>query len=127
MSVEERSKIELDERLDELCGRRILNRQVRMQEVDALIHRYVEMTGSKPSPAKLQKLTDYILWEELSDPHPDKVTREAYPILSEGQLQLRYRKEASLIWAEAIGADRRSHRRPVRQHRTRTYKEAGDV
>lgn len=44
------------------------------------------------SSAQLEQLADYLLAEELTDPHPDKVTRTEYPILTASQLKRRYRK-----------------------------------
>lgn len=83
-------------------------------------------TGSKserPSPipldtALLDRLADAILDEELTDPHPDKVTNTEYPFMSEWQLDLRRDKETGLKAAEETGTDGRDYRKPTRRRRT---------
>jgi len=42
-----------------------------------------------PDDSHLSRLTDFILYEELTDSHPDKVSREEYPFMSEYQLARR--------------------------------------
>lgn len=66
----------------------------------------------------LERLTDAVLNEELSDTHPDKVTREEYPFFSAHQLKLRHDRETSLKAAEETGTDGRDYRVPKRRRRS---------
>jgi len=60
-----------------------------MVEIDKMCEQYYAEHGEMPANAFLDSLADQILYEELADTHPDKVTREEFPILSESQLLLR--------------------------------------
>lgn len=53
----------------------------------------MEQTGEIPDSLQLTLLANHILAEELADRCPDKVTNTEYPILSEGQVKLRKRRE----------------------------------
>lgn len=70
-----------------------LSRRLRITSINAVIDEYVERAGAIPDARILYRLADVILREELTDPHPDKVTREEYPILSRQQLDRRERGE----------------------------------
>jgi hypothetical protein len=79
--------------------------------------------GERPSPisldtALIDRLTDAILDEELTDTHPDKVTNTEYPFMSEWQLDLRRDKETGIKAAEETGADGRDYRKPTKRRRT---------
>lgn len=67
----------------------------RIGHIDLLIEAYFHQTGHKPDAYQLERLANYILKEDLTDPHPDKVTRTEYPILNEGQYKLRSDRERS--------------------------------
>lgn len=67
----------------------------RCQAVQVLTDAYIEQTGETPDPDQLTILADYILMDDLKDTHPDKVANIEYPILSAGQLRLRFRREPS--------------------------------
>lgn len=58
-------------------------REERMKAMDELIDDYVEQTGERPDGSTLERLANLVLHEELSDSHPDKMTREETPILSD--------------------------------------------
>jgi hypothetical protein len=64
-------------------------REVRMFLIDKMIDAYVEQTGDRPDGKVLEKLTNVILHEELTDPRPDKMTLEEYPIMSDRQYEKR--------------------------------------
>lgn len=79
-----------------------------------------------------QKLSDFLVIEELTDTHPDKITREEYPFLSDTQLARRrygvHRKndgngirEVPYHLAENYGTDGRNYNYPER--RKWTWKE----
>lgn len=67
-----------------------------VEERNILVQKYLDtyeqLMGGKPSPQRLSELADFILAEELANPHPDKVTREEYPILTSKQLLRRQKK-----------------------------------
>ncbi|PGO61802.1 hypothetical protein CN980_29165 [Bacillus cereus] len=97
----------------------ISNRDVRAEEIKSLTDAYVEVVGERPEPKQLERLTDLMLYEELSDTHPDKVALAEYPIMSETQLARRHSGEVSMKVAEEYGVDRRNYKPPVRRKRTR--------
>jgi hypothetical protein len=66
----------------------------------------------------LERLTDAILDEELTDPNPHKVAHTEYPFFSERQLDLRRDRETGLKAAEETGTDGRDYRRPTKRRRT---------
>ena len=85
------------------------------------------------SDAQAFTLSDLLLYEELTDKHPDKMTREEYPFMSEYQLARRragvHRRKAArgeppvnsevgLENAEYIGTDGIDYRYPTRRKRT---------
>lgn len=69
--------------------------------------------------ALLERLTDAILHEELTDTHPDKVTNTEYPFLSEWQFEVRRNRETSLKMAEEYGSDGCNYSEPKRRRRSR--------
>ncbi|WP_255285959.1 hypothetical protein [Bacillus wiedmannii] len=75
--------------------------------------------GERPEPKQLERLADLLLYEELSNTHPDKMAREEYPIMSDYQLSRRHSGEVSMKVAEEYGVDRRCYKPPVRRKRTR--------
>jgi hypothetical protein len=80
----------------------------RIGQVEILTEAYFEQTGQKPDPFQLERLADFILRDDLSDPHPDKVTNTEFPILSEGQVKLRNGRENS--WDVSIFSPNRKHK-----------------
>lgn len=60
-------------------------RDFRMEIIEKMTDAYVEQTGKRPDCSFLLRLTDVILHEELTDPRPDKMTIEEYPIMSAHQ------------------------------------------
>lgn len=65
----------------------------RIEACNALIDAYVNQTGTVPEPNQIQMLANWLLLEELTNTHPDKVTREEYPIMNKRQLRKRYERE----------------------------------
>jgi len=100
-----------------------LEREERIAQIDALLATY---EGTPPETA-LERLSDLILYEELSDTRRNKMTAEEYPIMSENQENRRkddrhVRKrpegsgrEVSLREASSVDIGGRSYRRPVRK------------
>lgn len=97
----------------------ISNRDVRAREIKALTDTYVGTVGEQPEPKQLERLADLMLYEELSNAHPDKMAREEYPIMSDHQLSRRHSGEVSMKVAEEYGSDKRCYKPPVRRKRTR--------
>jgi|GEM_PF-1679808 len=110
MSVVYDYKAEFHDAVTDLISEDIADRGERMAAVHALTEAYIDSVGVAPDPAELERLTDYILREELTDRHPDKMTRNEYPFMSEWQLGRRHDREVSLWVAESIGADGVDHR-----------------
>ncbi|MEK3836473.1 hypothetical protein [Paenibacillus sp. FSL R7-0128] len=111
-------KAEFHEAVTDLIAQDIVERSERMAAVHALTDAYFDSVGEYPDTAEIERLTDYILREELTDRHPDKVTREEYPFFSAWQLELRRDKETSDSAAEFHGQDGRDHRAPIKRKRT---------
>lgn len=64
------------------------------------IDAYVAIVGERPEPKQLKRLADFLLYEELHDTHPDKMTLAEYPIMSNHQLARRHSGEVSMKIAE---------------------------
>lgn len=57
----------------------------RIESADSIVEHYVEANGKRPPNSVLSRLATYILLDILSDSHPDKMSRDEYPIMSYGQ------------------------------------------
>ncbi|GMK47634.1 hypothetical protein PghCCS26_47640 [Paenibacillus glycanilyticus] len=95
--------------------------EVNQRAIDAWEERGCK--GERPASlpldsALLDRLTDAILDEELTDPHPDKVTRTEYPFMSDWQLDLRRDRETGLKAAEETATDGLNYRKPTKRRRT---------
>jgi hypothetical protein len=105
--------------LQQATKRGELPREVRLGNVEALVEDYYAKTGEMPDAIALERLSDLCLYEELTDPNPDKMTTEEYPIMSEYQFDRRDNRESSV--GDAIdnsAADGRKHLKPTRRSRT---------
>lgn len=111
-------KAEFVAAVNELIAECIEDRQERIKAVDALINAYIAGIGEKPEKKPLEWLTDYILREELTDRHPDKITNTEYPFMSDWQLDLRRDNEYDLKLAEETGTDGRDYNTPIKRRRT---------
>lgn len=67
--------------------------EFRKKAISELFAAYVEQTGKTPDGVQVQRLGNWLLLEELTNNHPDKVTREEYPFLTKRQLHTRYNRE----------------------------------
>jgi hypothetical protein len=79
-----------------LIGKGIADRAERMAAVSGLIDSYVEENGEAPDGDVLDKLTDYVLNEELTDITSWKTHHEEYPLLSISQRKRRTRGDVQL-------------------------------
>ncbi|MFH5187071.1 hypothetical protein ACHHV8_33310 [Paenibacillus sp. TAB 01] len=109
---------DFERQVNQLVLRGILDRSVRMNEIRKLIESHTGSMNHKPDTTQLERLADYILKEELTDPNPYKMSHTPYPILSPWQQELRYRREVTLKVAEEIGADGQRYAAPKRRHRS---------
>ncbi|MES9796409.1 hypothetical protein [Bacillus toyonensis] len=92
---------------------------VRAIEIKSLTDAYVEVVGERPEPKQLEQLADLLLYQDLSNTHPDMMAREEYPIMSDYQLSRRHSGEVSMKIAKEYGVDRRNYKSPVCRKRTR--------
>ena len=68
----------------------------RIAQADALIEEFIDKHGKRPPASVCSRLATYILLDTLTDSHPDKMTREEYPIMSDYQAEIRQRREHSI-------------------------------
>src|SRR5690625_298592 len=68
----------------------------RIESADAIVEQYVEVNGKRPPASVLSRLATYILLDVLSDPHPDKMSRDEYPIMSYGQTGRYFERNTTL-------------------------------
>lgn len=111
-----------EEEVKALIERNIEDRNERMAAVDELIAAYIMRSedGAWPKGELLEKLTDYILKEEITDRSPDKVTNTEYPFFSEHQLALRDKREKTsdaIKYRDGFGRDRLSGAKIYRSER----------
>ncbi|WP_232673915.1 hypothetical protein [Bacillus velezensis] len=95
-----------------------MTRRERIEAITALADAYYDSTGEQPELSALERMANLVLHEELSDAHPDKVTREEYPIMSETQFEERYKREASDKLAEEYDQTGSYKGRPIRRPRS---------
>lgn len=63
--------------------------QERVSKADKLCEDYYVQVGAKPSSGALSRLAWYVIFDDMTDSHPDKVSRTEYPIMSGWQKELR--------------------------------------
>lgn len=69
---------------------------VRNELVEQLTEEHLKALGKYPDKVILQRLSNVILIEDISDKTPDKLSRKEYPFLSDRQLVTRIKREFSL-------------------------------
>lgn len=87
-----------------------------IEDVREVTDAYIAEVGEKPGVAELDRMATLILNEQITDPHPDKMTRDEYPIMSDSQREERLKDEVSLVWADEVGADGRDYRPQTRDN-----------
>lgn len=95
----------------------LANRSLRIQIINDLVNCYVATTDSQPDTYQVEKLTNAILHEELTDNTSWKTRQSEYPFLSEYQFGRRRGEEVSFKKAEEVGTDRKTYRKPTRRLR----------
>lgn len=89
-------------------------REERLHASDDLIEAYYAHCEQVPDGIALERLATLILRDELTDKHPDKMTREEYPLLSDSQREERIGDEVSFKWAEDVATCGRDYKLPTR-------------
>lgn len=105
-------------RVTEFIEDHIEDRTERIAAIDRLIAEYTETHGENPPTTALDVLADYVLYEEIHDPHPDKMSRNEYPIMSARQEETRRDREYSLSLADNYDLDGVNRAKPEKRHRT---------
>ena len=72
----------------------------RIESANAIVEHYVEINGQRPPKGVLSRLATYILLDVLSDPHPDKMSRDEYPIMSYGQTGRYFKRNTTIKGVE---------------------------
>lgn len=87
---------EFSKRLESLKMRmdngELTDRSYRLLNIHLALKEHLGRYKERPKNEDLAALTAMILYEELSDKHPDKMTREEYPFMSDSQEGVRERK-----------------------------------
>jgi hypothetical protein len=95
------------------------DRSERITAVELLVERYVTAHGERPDNGDIERLTNVILNEELTDKNTYKVSHEEYPILSNYQFDTRHQEETSLKQAEEYDTGGVNRAKPVRRKRSK--------
>ena len=67
----------------------------RISHAENVCESYYAQVGQQPPSAVLSRLAWYLVFDEMTDSHPDKMTREELPIMSGGQTA-RYFEKAKI-------------------------------
>ncbi|APP15635.1 hypothetical protein ABH16_04795 [Bacillus altitudinis] len=111
------TKEELHEAITDIYERTkagAIEREERIGEIEALLATY---DGTPPANA-LERLSDLILYEELSDTRRNKMTAEEYPIMSERMEKTRRSGESSDKMAEEYDTSGTNRAIPKRRPRS---------
>lgn len=82
----------------------------RIYRVEAMTEAYFEKFDKHLGSDVLSRLASLILYDELTDPHPDKMTLGEYPIMSDSQHDERKKKEFSEQLMQDTSTDYVDHR-----------------
>lgn len=75
----------------------LADRDYRKQQIDALIEDHFAETGAMPDDTQIERLTDALLCEELTDSTPYKIANTEYPFMNERMFDERAAKNASEV------------------------------
>lgn len=76
-----------------------LPREQRFAAIERLIDDYIAANGKRPDSRQLDRLATLCLYEEMTDSHPDKMTREETPVMSGTQYKRRRKDES---WRDEV-------------------------
>ncbi|SCY88419.1 hypothetical protein [Alkaliphilus peptidifermentans] len=79
----------------------------RNKAVKVLTDAYILQVGEAPNGLQLTLLANWILADILRNTHPDKVTKENYPILNKGQLKARHIRERVDMYIEGYANEKK--------------------
>lgn len=120
-------KSAFSEAVSAIIAEKIPDRTERMRRITELTDEYVAATGERPDGTELERLTDAVLHEELTDQRRNKMTAPEYPFMSDWQLAVRQNREYGIHLADERGTDGRNHKRPVRRKRTERENRSVDM
>lgn len=83
----------------------------RIESANEIIEAYIGKHGERPPKSILSRLATYILLDTLTDSHPDKMSREEYPIISTKQLFRRLDRHKFLDNIEYGGREQNGRRK----------------
>lgn len=86
-------KVRFEEEVTELIRKNEADRDKRIEKVKEITDSYIDHVESAPDHIQLERLSNYILKEELKDADLYKSNKVEYPILSERQLVRRQHNE----------------------------------
>lgn len=67
--------------------------EIRKAIIEALSEAYITQVGDQPDGVQVQRLANWLLYEDLTDGRPDKVSLTEYPFMTKRQLRTRYARE----------------------------------
>lgn len=77
--------------------------EIRLKQVDDLIESYFAVTGEVPQPKALNRLSDYLLVDVLSD-RLKPFRKDEFPIQSSTQIRKRQQRYGLFEYKEDVGA-----------------------
>lgn len=121
-------KVMLDSAMTELERKaKDMTRQERIEAIEAITETYTITLEYRLDSRTLERMANLILNEELTDRHPDKMTRNEYPIMSPQQergrtqgLQRDRRKDGTTVretvleHASNVASDGKNYTLPIR-------------
>lgn len=125
MNNEELSQ-EINGLFDAAKAGNLTDRQAIFDAVEDVTERYFTANDEMPPASYLDRLSTLCLREELTDSHPDKMTREDEPIISDRQRERRRNTEISQTWAEEVGQDGADYRPKTRDTNRKMHEISGD-
>lgn len=91
----------------------------RIIKIASITEDYFEQVGKSMDSSLLDRLTDIILYDDLTNQNPHKMSTDEYPIMSERQEKRRYLREVSDVWATTVATDGKDYRVQTRDSNRR--------
>lgn len=67
--------------------------EIRNEIIETVFDAFIAQTKKVPSGVQVQRLANWLLLEEMTNNHPDKVSNTEFPFMTKRQLRTRYRRE----------------------------------
>lgn len=93
-------------------------REGRMTAVEAMVDQYIAAHGERPDSKQLERLSNALLHEELTDRNPHKILHTENPILSNYQFDRRHQDATAFKWAEEYDANGKNQSKPTPRKRS---------